>query len=78
MVELSTEAADGDVVAFEGTVESIDCRRSVDGDETATVVEDIFQRVLERGAVTGADIEIAMERDDISPKKSNVFLCLAR
>jgi hydrophobe/amphiphile efflux-3 (HAE3) family protein len=69
MVELSTEAADGDVVAFEGTVESIDCRRSVDGDETATVVEDIFQRVLERGAVTGADIEIAMERDDISPKE---------
>jgi len=68
-VELPAEAADGDVVTFEGTVESSDCRWSVGGDETATVVEDIFQRVLERGAVTAADIEVAIERDDITPKE---------
>ncbi|WP_225336094.1 efflux RND transporter permease subunit [Halomicrobium urmianum] len=68
-VELPAEAADGDVITFEGTVESSDSRRSVDGDETATVVEDIFQRVLERGAVTDADIEIAIERDDVTPKE---------
>jgi hypothetical protein len=69
VVELPEEAVDGDVVTFEGTVESSGCQWSVGGEETATVVEDIFQRVLERGAVTAADIEIAIERDDITPKE---------
>jgi len=68
-VELPAEAADGDVVTFEGTVESSDGRCLVNGDKTVTVVEDIFQRVLERGTVTDADIEIAVERDDISRKE---------
>jgi preprotein translocase subunit SecF len=66
-VELPGEATDGDAVTFEGVVENEDGRHSVNGDETATVVEDVFQRVLERGTVTDLDIEVAVERDDVTP-----------
>ncbi|WP_458190611.1 MMPL family transporter [Haladaptatus sp. NG-WS-4] len=66
-VKLPREATDGDAVTFEGVVENGDGQRSVDGDETAAVVEDIFQRVLERGTVTDVDIEEAVERDDVTP-----------
>ncbi|NHN49229.1 MMPL family transporter [Halostella sp. JP-L12] len=66
-VELPGEAADGDVVTLEGIVENRDGLHSVNGDETATVVEDVFQRVLERGTVTDVDIEEAVERDDVTP-----------
>ena len=68
-VGLPAETVDGDVVTFEGIVESGDSRRSVEGDKTATVIEDTFQRVLERGAVTDADIEIALKDGDLTPKE---------
>jgi hypothetical protein len=66
-VELPGDVADGDVVTFEGFVESGDGRHSITGDGTATVVIDVFQRVLERGTVTDVDIEVAVARDDVTP-----------
>ncbi|WP_436926115.1 efflux RND transporter permease subunit [Halosimplex amylolyticum] len=66
-VEPPEEAADGDAVTFEGVVEDGEVQRPVDGDETAVFVDDVFQRVLERGTVTDADVEIAVEHDEVSP-----------
>jgi predicted RND superfamily exporter protein len=65
-VELPEGSSDGDSVAFEGVLEVGDGERPVDGDETATVVDGIFQRVLERGGVTDEDVELAAERDEIT------------
>jgi hypothetical protein len=55
------------VPAFEGMFEDGDGTRPIRGDETVVVVEDVFQRVLERGSVTDDDLEIATERDDVTP-----------
>lgn len=66
-VELPGELVDGDEVTIEGVVENGDGWHSVNGGETVTVVKDVFQRVLEHGTVTDLDIEVAVERDDITP-----------
>ncbi|WP_206425116.1 efflux RND transporter permease subunit [Halosimplex salinum] len=66
-VECPGKPDDGEVCRFEGVVEDEDGRRSVAGDAAATVVEDVFQRVIEQGTVTDADIEAAVERDDVTP-----------
>jgi hydrophobe/amphiphile efflux-3 (HAE3) family protein len=65
-VALCDDPADGDVFTFAGVVEAGDGGRPVDGDETVTVVEDVFQRVLERGSVIGADVELAVDSDDVT------------
>ncbi|MEF8826981.1 MAG: MMPL family transporter, partial [Halapricum sp.] len=65
-VELTADAADGDVFTVEGIVEASDDNQPVEGDETATVVGDVFQRVIERGAVTDGDVQIAVGSDDIT------------
>ncbi|WP_254766016.1 MMPL family transporter [Salinilacihabitans rarus] len=66
-VELPEGETDRDVFTFEGTVETGNGQRPIDGDETVDVVENVFQRALERGTVTHADIEAAVERDDVTP-----------
>ena len=68
-VDLTGEPADGDVLEFGGVIEDEHGHYSVDGDDAVTVVEDVCQRVLERGTVTGRDIEIALGRDDITPEE---------
>jgi hypothetical protein len=47
-------------------VEARDGGRPVRGDDAVTVVADVFQRVIERGAVTDADIAVAVEREDVT------------
>ncbi|MEF8975280.1 MAG: hypothetical protein V5A21_03515, partial [Halapricum sp.] len=66
-VALSDGADDGDELRFEGVLEDEEGRHSIEGDETATVVTDVFQRVLERGFVTDADLALAAEREDVAP-----------
>ncbi|WP_232702499.1 MMPL family transporter [Halobacterium wangiae] len=68
-VELPQEHSDGDTFAFDGVVEDATGQRAVVGDDTVTVVADVFQRVLERGTVTDEDVEIAVERDDVTPEE---------
>jgi predicted RND superfamily exporter protein len=63
---LPDAADDGDELQFEGFLEDADGRQPVEGDETTTVVRDVFQRVLERGSVTDADLAIAVESEDIT------------
>ncbi|MFT4890194.1 MAG: hydrophobe/amphiphile efflux-3 (HAE3) family protein [Halobacteriales archaeon] len=57
---------DGDEIRFEGGLEHGGGAHAVEGEERATVVGDVFQRVIARGGVTGDDIEIALERDDVT------------
>jgi len=77
VVELPEEAVDGDVVTFEGTVESSGCQWSVGGEETATVVEDIFQRVLLSVVQLLPRTSRSLSSVTISlPKKSHVFVVL--
>jgi multidrug efflux pump subunit AcrB len=61
------DVTDGDVLTFEGHREDADGHQPIGGDVAATVVGDVFQRVLERGAVTDADLQLAVERDDVTP-----------
>jgi predicted RND superfamily exporter protein len=65
-VEVPDDLTDGERLPFEGVVEGRAGERSVGGDQTATVVEDVFQRAIERGRVTIADVEVAVERDDVT------------
>jgi hypothetical protein len=51
------DATDGDVLEFEGAVTTATGKRSLAGDESATVVADPFQRVIARGETTVADVE---------------------
>jgi hydrophobe/amphiphile efflux-3 (HAE3) family protein len=57
---------DGDEVRFDGVVDNGAVTHAVEGDAAATVVGDVFQRVIARGDVTGDDIEVALERDDVT------------
>ncbi|MFQ3295438.1 MAG: putative RND superfamily exporter protein, partial [Natrialbaceae archaeon] len=59
-------SGDGDELPFEGVLEDEVGRHQVDGDQTTTVVSDVFQRVLERGSVTDADLALAAESEDIT------------
>jgi hydrophobe/amphiphile efflux-3 (HAE3) family protein len=68
-VEFTGGRGEGGVPAFEGMFEDGDGTRPIRGDETVVVVEDVFQRVLERGSVTDDDLEIATERDDVTPSQ---------
>jgi len=65
-VELPGEPGDGDVFEFQGVVEAVDGGRPVRGDDAVTVVADVFQRVIERGAVTDADIAAAVESESVT------------
>ncbi|MEF8756806.1 MAG: MMPL family transporter, partial [Halobacteriales archaeon] len=60
------EAQDGDEINFEGVVDEGNDVYAVDGDETAIVVGDVFQRVIERGRVTNDDVAHAAEREEVS------------
>lgn len=70
-VGLPEERSDGDELAFEGVVEGEDGHYPIDSDAVAVVVGDVFQRVLERGKVTDADIETAIDREDITAAEVN-------
>jgi predicted RND superfamily exporter protein len=65
-VGLPEESGDGDELVFEGVVEAEDDQYSIDGDAVGVVVDDVFQRVLERGEVTNADIAAALEHENIT------------
>jgi len=65
-VDLPSESGDGLELAFDGRAESADGQYVIGGDETAVVVGDVFQRVLERGEVTDADIETAVGREGVT------------
>lgn len=57
---------DGEEFVFDGTVTTTGVERPVDGDHTATVVKDVFQRVIARGEITPVDITLAANSQDIS------------
>jgi hypothetical protein len=65
-VDLPSESSDGLELAFDGRVESADGQYAIGGGEAAVVVDDVFQRVLERGEVTDADIEAAVGREGVT------------
>jgi hypothetical protein len=64
--DVGETAVEEDLITFEGFVEDGTGRFPVGGDETASVVEDVFQRVVERGSVSDADVEVAVERDGVT------------
>ncbi|MEF8773719.1 MAG: MMPL family transporter, partial [Halobacteriales archaeon] len=66
---LPDDPRDGEEITFGGTVETGGGRQAVDGDAVATVVADLFHRVVERGTATREDVELAAERDDVSDVK---------
>ncbi|QSG14789.1 putative exporter of the RND superfamily [Halapricum desulfuricans] len=68
-VGLPEESTDGDELAFDGAVQTASGHYSAEGDETATVVDDLFQRALERGNVTGADLRAAADQSDASTEQ---------
>ncbi len=67
--ELPEESSDGNEFTFEGVVEDGDGQHTIGGDDTVTVVDDVFQRIIERGEVTNSDVEIAIEREDITSEE---------
>jgi len=60
---------DGEEFVFEGWVTTRADERPVDGDHTARVVSDVFQRVIARGEVTVADITFAANSQDVSDEE---------
>jgi hydrophobe/amphiphile efflux-3 (HAE3) family protein len=66
-VDFTAPVTDGDVFAFKGTIETGHGQLPVTGDETVTVVDDVFQLAVERGHVTDGDVEVAVTRNDVTP-----------
>jgi hypothetical protein len=64
--DVAESPMDEDLIPFEGVVEDGTGRFPVGGDESASPVDDVFQRALEGGSVTDADVEVAVERDDVT------------
>ncbi|MCU4719453.1 MMPL family transporter [Halapricum hydrolyticum] len=68
-VELPEGVNDGDELAFDGTLRTGSDHYPIEGDEAATVVSDVCQRALEREEVTLADLQVAVERNDVSDEE---------
>jgi len=64
-VELPGDPSDGDTFAFAGFVEDGDVQRPVRGDDTVTVIGNVVNRVVERGSVTDADLQAAVDHEDV-------------